>query len=71
MQSSIPSSLGKLSWRVARQCNGGSCVQVAASGDMIVIGDSKFPDGPVLAYSHSEWSTFVEGVRQGDFDDLA
>ena len=70
MQSSFPPSLGDLSWRVAQQCNAGSCVQVAATGDMIVIGDSKSPEGPILAYSHSEWIAFVEGVRQGDFDDL-
>jgi hypothetical protein len=65
-----PATLGELSWRVARLCNGGACVRVAPSGDMVVIGDSKNPDGPVLAYSRSEWSTFVEGIRDGDFDDL-
>jgi Domain of unknown function (DUF397) len=68
---SIPPSLGNLSWRVARKCNGGSCVRVAASGDMIVVGDSKFPDAPVLAYTRDEWITFVDAVRQGEFDDLA
>jgi predicted secreted Zn-dependent protease len=70
MKSSLPPILGDFSWRVARKCNAGNCVRVAASGDMIVIGDSKSPEGPVLTYSHSEWNTFVEGVRQGDFDDL-
>jgi hypothetical protein len=39
-------------------------------GDGIIIGDSKSPEGPFLAYTHSEWVTFVEGIRQGDFDDL-
>jgi hypothetical protein len=37
---------------------------------MIVIGDTKNPDGPVLTYSRSEWRAFAEGIRQGDFDDL-
>jgi len=37
---------------------------------MIVIGDSKNPDGPSLSYSRAEWAAFVEGIRQGDFDDL-
>jgi hypothetical protein len=45
-------------------------VRVAPSGDLIVIGDSKNPDGPVLSYSRHEWHTFVEGIRHGDFDDL-
>ncbi len=70
MTSPQPATLGQLSWRVARRCNGGACVRVASNGDLIVIGDSKNPDGPVLAYSGSEWRAFVEGVRQGDFDDL-
>jgi hypothetical protein len=65
-----PPTLGNLSWRVARNCNGGNCIRVAPSADMIVIGDSKNPDGPLLSYSRAEWAAFVEGVRQGDFDDL-
>jgi hypothetical protein len=43
---------------------------VAAHGDEIVIGSSKHLDGPVIAYTRDEWAAFVEGVRQGDFDDL-
>jgi hypothetical protein len=61
---------GELSWRVARLCNGGACVRVAANGDMVLVGDSKNPDGPVLSYSRPEWLAFVAGIRQGDFDDL-
>jgi len=66
----MPQSLGELSWRVARKCNGGQCVRVAAHGDEIVIGSSKHLDGPVVTYSRDEWATFLEGVRQGDFDDI-
>ncbi len=62
---------GELSWRVARLCNGGACVRVAVDGETVLIGDTKDPDGPVLAYSRTEWSAFVEGIRQGDFDDLS
>jgi hypothetical protein len=70
MPPSIPPTLGELSWRVARHCDAGSCVRVATRGDMVVIGDTKNPDGPILAYDRGEWRTFVEGIRQGDFDDL-
>jgi hypothetical protein len=66
----IPESLGELSWRVAQKCNGGECVRVAAHGDTIVIGSSKHRDGPVIAYSRDEWTAFVQGIREGDFDDL-
>lgn len=70
MAMSNPPTLGELSWRAARHCESGGCVQIAPSGDMVVIGKSKSPDDPVLAYSRSEWRTFVEGIKQGDFDDL-
>jgi Domain of unknown function (DUF397) len=70
MPPSVPLGPGDLSWYTARGCNAGSCVQVAASGDTIFIGDSKSPGGPVLSYSQDEWATFVAGIRQGDFDHL-
>ena len=70
MASTTVVTLGQLSWRTALRCNGGDCVRIAPSGEMIVIGDSKNPDGPFLKYSRAEWKTFVEGIRQGDFDDL-
>lgn len=68
--SNKPSAPSQLAWRVARDCDGGNCVRVAPSAGMIVIGDTKNPDGPVLSYTGAEWSAFVEGIRQGDFDDL-
>jgi Domain of unknown function (DUF397) len=61
---------GEFAWRTARLCNGGACVRVARSGDMVVIGDSKDPHGPVLSYSRAEWLAFADGVTRGDFDDL-
>lgn len=70
MQPSIPLNLGEISWRVARNCSGGSCIRVARSTAGVVIGDSKNPGGAVLSYSRDEWISFVEGVRQGDFDDI-
>ena len=62
-------SMKQLSWRTAYQCNGGACIRVAADGDAVMIGSSQ-PNGPVLSYSRAEWTAFVEGIRQGDFDDL-
>jgi predicted secreted Zn-dependent protease len=57
-------------WRVAKTCQGGSCVRVANTGRAILIGDTKSPDGDVLTYTVSEWREFVAGVKHGDFDDL-
>ena len=65
----MPERLGELSWRVARSAMAAN-VRVAAHRDTIVIGSSKHLDGPVIAYSRDEWKAFVQGVRDGDFDDL-
>lgn len=59
-----------VTWRTARSCNGGTCVKVAASGESVLIADSKTPDGPVLAYTADEWREFLRGAKNGDFDDL-
>jgi predicted secreted Zn-dependent protease len=57
-------------WRTSLTCNGGECVKVAASGEVILIADSKQHEGPILSYSHTEWQEFVSGIKNGDFDDL-
>ncbi|MGC5012803.1 DUF397 domain-containing protein [Streptosporangium sp. DT93] len=49
-------------------CNGGNCVQVAFAPDAVSVRDSKVPDGPMLHYSHGDWSTFVRAVKQGAYD---
>lgn len=67
---SDPKNLGKLAWRVARQCHSGNCVRVAASGNAIVLGDTKHPDGPTLVFSREEWDSFADGIRRGDFNNL-
>jgi len=59
-----------ITWRTALNCNGGACIQVAASGQAVLIGNSREPSGPVLAYTPEEWREFVIGVKEGDFDDL-
>jgi hypothetical protein len=57
-------------WHAAQRCNCGNCVRIATNGEQFFIRDSKSPEGPVLMYTKSEWVSFIEGVRQGDFDDL-
>lgn len=70
MESSNFTSPDDLPWRIARSCNGGTCVRVAPSGKMIILGDSKNPDGPVLRYTRSEWDTFITEIKHGYFDRL-
>jgi hypothetical protein len=49
--------------------NGGDCVEIAVNlPGMVAVRDSKDPDGEVLVFSHAEWSAFLHGVREGEFD---
>jgi predicted secreted Zn-dependent protease len=59
-----------LTWRTALSCNGGACVQVAATEHGILLGNSRQPGGPVVSYTPAEWHEFVAGIKKGDFDDL-
>lgn len=57
-------------WRKASFCQSGECVEVAEVDGMIVLRDSKRPDGSVLHYTADEWRFFVHGIKAGEFDDL-
>lgn len=67
----MSSDLTELDWRKAqRSVNNGQCVELARTGGMIVIRDSKNPVGPVLMCTLVEWQAFLGGAKNGEFDDL-
>jgi hypothetical protein len=35
---------------------------------MIVLGNSRFVDGPFLSYTRDEWAAFLDGAKKGEFD---
>ncbi|MFJ8668105.1 DUF397 domain-containing protein [Streptomyces sp. NPDC093600] len=51
--------------------NGGQCVEVAtnlaASRGVVPVRDSKNPSGPVLDVPTTAFTSFIAGVRAGDF----
>ncbi|MFD3650661.1 DUF397 domain-containing protein [Streptomyces cyaneofuscatus] len=51
--------------------NGGSCVEwapgTATATGIVPVRDSKNTAGPVLAFPAAAFSSFVAGVRAGDF----
>ena len=63
-------SLADVKFRRSSMCDnsGGSCVEVAVSGDTIITRDSKDPQGTVQTYTRVEWSAFIDGVKAGEFD---
>lgn len=49
--------------------NGGNnCVEVAFNADGIAVRDSKNPDGPQLIFTPAEWTAFISGTKDGEFD---
>ncbi|MFE7659248.1 DUF397 domain-containing protein [Streptomyces celluloflavus] len=51
--------------------NGGDCVEVAANlvvtHGVVPVRDSKNPSGPVLGFPADAFSSFVAGVKDGEF----
>lgn len=43
-------------------------VEIAFVHDVIVMRDSKHPDGPVLVFTRAEWDAFVAGAKDNEFD---
>ena len=69
--STIASASGDLEWRVSRTCETGACISVARKGELVLIGNTANPAGPVAEYSVDEWRHFIAGVKLGDFDRIA
>jgi Domain of unknown function (DUF397) len=55
-------------WRKSSHSSANGCVEIAHSGDLVAVRDSKDPDGPVLLFTDHEWRAFLAGVRDGEFD---
>lgn len=60
-----------LAWgKAQRSTNNGECVQIASTAGKIAVRDSKDPNGPILVYTPAEFSAFLDGARNGEFDSL-
>ena len=57
-------ALQAANWRKARRSVAtGECVEVAPVAGIIVVRDSKNPDGLVLQYSAASWRSFVTATK--------
>jgi hypothetical protein len=57
------------SWITSRACNNSACVQVAhLSGGLVALRDSKDTTRPAHVFNVDEWSAFLTGVKNGEFD---
>jgi hypothetical protein len=58
-------------WHKSSRSNGNggaNCVEVAVAGTDIGVRDSKNSAGPVLTFTASDWTSFVDGTKLGRFD---
>lgn len=56
-------------WRkTTRSDANGNCVEVAQLTNAIAVRHSKNPAGPALVFTPDEWTAFVEGAKDGEFD---
>lgn len=53
-------------FRKSTRCSKGGCIEVA-TGDVVLMRDSKDPDGPVLAFDRSAWAVFTAAASTGRF----
>jgi hypothetical protein len=58
-------------WKSGRSSAQGNCVETAMlPGHEVAVRNSRYPQGPALIFSRAEVCAFLEGVKDGDFDDL-
>jgi hypothetical protein len=55
-------------WRKSSRSAKDNCVEVAFDDGRVLVRDSKNPHSPVLMFTAQEWTAFLAGVRDGEFD---
>ena len=58
-------------WKSGRSSAQGNCVETAKLPDHeVAIRNSRYPQGTALIFSQADVCAFLQGVKDGDFDDL-
>jgi Domain of unknown function (DUF397) len=62
------SGRNSIEWRKSEASVSGDCVEVAFVDRSVLVRNSRDRTGPVLSFTHSEWTAFLIGARNGTFD---
>ncbi|MFF3444125.1 DUF397 domain-containing protein [Streptosporangium sp. NPDC002721] len=49
---------------------GASCVEMAFVGKDVAVRDTKDRDGGTLIFRRNDWTTFINGIKNGALDSL-
>lgn len=56
-------------WFVPRRSsNGTTCVQTKFTDDTVYVRNNLRPEAGTATFTHEEWTAFVAGVKDGDYD---
>lgn len=44
------------------------CCVAVRMGETVELRDTKNPQGPTLSFNRDEWTAFIKGVKNGEFD---
>lgn len=50
-------------WRKSSYSEAGNCVEIAYTGEMALVRDSKNTKGPVLSFSRLQWTAFISDIK--------
>ncbi len=60
--------LSSAQWRKSSLSQMNGCIEVAFVRGGVAVRDSKDPSGPVLLFTPHEWTAFLGGARNGEFE---
>jgi hypothetical protein len=56
-------------WFIPRlTSNGATCVETKFTADTVYVRNNLRPNAGTAAFTHEEWTVFVAGVKDGDYD---
>jgi hypothetical protein len=51
-----------------RTTNGGTCVETKFTENAVFVRNNLRPNAGTAEFTHEEWTVFLAGVRDGDYD---
>lgn len=66
----VGGSADEPTWRMAKRCDSGACVEIGTLGESVLVRSSADADDIIVTLSGEKWREFAGRVKDGDFDGL-